>query len=67
MDNSKIFLSIDKKILAQMMCKQLENNVSLDEISIKENVKQIIYKKYEEFLKEANELKLVEIDPFNED
>lgn len=50
-----------------MMCKQLENNGSEDEISIKENVKQVIYKKYEEFLKEANDLKIVEIDPFNED
>lgn len=49
------------------MCKQLENNKNEDEISLKVNVKQIIYKKYEEILKQADDLKIIEIDTFNEE
>ena len=57
-------MSIDKKILAHMMCKQLEINPTFDEISLKQSIKHILYKKYEEFQLEANNLKIVEIDPF---
>ncbi len=47
-----------------MMCKQLEINPTFDEISLKQSIKHILYKKYEEFQLEANNLKIVEIDPF---
>ena len=47
-----------------MMCKQLEINPTFDEISLKQSIKHILYKKYEEFQQEANNLQIVEIDPF---